>query len=113
MRLEDRREFADERLRALLRDSSVGDGAAPLSQHARIGDKRGVPLLLAALKDTSSLVQTEAAFGLGLLRDTSAEVIRRLSNQARCSVVQAHRSTPAPRQCSHSGASAETRSRDC
>ncbi|MES2123806.1 MAG: peptidylprolyl isomerase [Gemmatimonadota bacterium] len=38
----------------------------------RIGDRRGTPLLVTALKDQNRAVVTDAIFALGLLQDTSA-----------------------------------------
>ncbi len=82
MRLEDRREFADERLRALAHDSSPEVRRRAVVATSRIGDKRGVSILLQALADSSESVRIDAAFGLGLLRDTTSEVIAALANQA-------------------------------
>ena len=47
----------------------------------RIGDLRGTPLLVRLLVDPDSMVQTDAVFALGLLRDTAAvgPLLERLS----------------------------------
>jgi cyclophilin family peptidyl-prolyl cis-trans isomerase/HEAT repeat protein len=58
--------------------SAVARAAEPIVRRraalalGRIGDPRGIPLLLELLADPDSTVQANAAFALGLLRDTSA-----------------------------------------
>ena len=70
--VEDER-LLDERLlgKALQSDDPLVRRSAALAI-GRIGDRRGIPLLIAPLSDPDTSVQATAAFALGLLRDTSA-----------------------------------------
>jgi len=83
LRLEDRREYDGAALRAGLQHPNPHVRRRAALAVGRIGDRRGTPLLLDALTDTSALVRADAAFALGLLRDSSAVVVHALAALAR------------------------------
>ena len=90
LRLEDRREYDEAALRAGLEHPNPEVRRRAALAIGRIGDRRGTPLLLQALADTSALVRADAAFALGEMGDSSAAVVRALAAVAR------RASAPAP-----------------
>src|SRR5690606_17445374 len=70
-RLEDRREYDEAVLRAGFEHPNPEVRRRAALAIGRIGDRRGTPLLLQALTDTSALVRADAAFALGESGDSS------------------------------------------
>ncbi len=83
LRLEDRREYDEAVLRAGFEHPNPEVRRRAALAIGRIGDRRGTPLLLQALTDTSALVRADAAFALGESGDSSAAVVRALAALAR------------------------------
>ncbi len=80
--MEDRHALEPDTLRRLLASASPEVRRRAVLAAGRIGDRRAEPLLLAALGDGAAAVRADAAFALGLLKDTSAMVVRGLAELA-------------------------------
>src|SRR5438105_8510838 len=77
-RLEDRKEFDAVRLGGLLQDANADIRGRAAISIGRIGDRRGVPLLLSIAENNPA-----ASLALGVLGDTSAAVMHALADNAR------------------------------
>lgn len=78
---EDRREFDSTRLAALSEFASAEVRRRAALALGRIGDRRATALLLQALDDPDPSVWADAAFALGELGDTAADVARALARR--------------------------------
>src|SRR5262249_5423596 len=79
--MQDRRAFDQATLQRLLGDPDSLVRRTAVQAVGRLGDPRGVPLLLPLLGDRDAGVATETMFALGALHDTAAvpAIIRRLT----------------------------------
>ena len=79
LRMEDRRALDSAQVATWLHHPNRVVRRHAVLAAGRVRDRRMVPSVIAALADPSSSVRAEAAFALGLMGDTSAAVVRALT----------------------------------